>query len=319
MSQAILFHRDRVERIAHIPDRPRRLSGSKLLWVDVDRYSSEDADRVAEAFGVDRKTRDCLLRSSDRAVFSDHGRYIHVTTYAPQEEDEGELHSLECVVGENWVITAHDVPIPVLEEFAERASGSGNTGSLDGPGFLAALLEWVLGAYSAAFERIEHRLEEFDIDAMRGDGDAERDIERLIEMRREVGSLRRALAAHRSALVSLTHPELEALGDHNSGAQYQSLLQRFESTVQEARDAREAIVGSFDVLIARGGHRTNEIMKVLTLTSVILLPGALLAGVMGMNFEVGLFDEPMLFWAVVALILAIGPVTFGVAKQRGWI
>ena len=62
--------------------------------------------------------------------------------------------------------------------------------------------------------------------------------------------------------------------------------------MQEARDAREAIVGSFDVLIARGGHRTNEIMKVLTLTSVILLPGALIAGVMGMNFKVGLFDEP---------------------------
>ena len=189
----------------------------------------------------------------------------------------------------------------MLEEFAERVSGSGDTGSLDGPGFLAALLEWVLGSYSAAFERIEQRLEEFDIQAMRGEaGHEEQDIERLVEMRQQVGNLRRALAAHRSALVSLTHPELEALGDHDSGEQFQSLLQRFESTVQEARDAREAIVGSFDVLIARGGHRTNEIMKVLTLTSVILLPGALIAGVMGMNFKVGLFDEAVLFWVVVA-------------------
>ena len=60
-------------------------------------------------------------------------------------------------------------------------------------------------------------------------------------------------------------------------------------------------------------------MKVLTLALVILLPGALLAGVMGMNFKVGLFDEPMLFWAVVAVIVAIAPVTIGVAKQRNWI
>ena len=131
----------------------------------------------------------------------------------------------------------------------------------------------MLGSYSAAFERIEHRLEEFDVQAMRGDSEAEHDIERLIEMRRQVGKLRRALAAHRSALVALTYPELEALGDYASGERYQSLLRRFESTVQEARDAREAIVGSFDVLIARGGQRTNEIMKVLTLASVILLPG----------------------------------------------
>jgi magnesium transporter len=319
MSQAILFDRHEVERLNDIADRPKRLSGSKLLWVDVDRTSNGDADRVAEAFGLDRATRDCLADSKDRAVFRDHGRYIHVTTYAPKEDDEGELHSLECVVGENWVVTAHDLPIPVLEEFAERASGSGDTGSLDGPGFLATLLEWVLGSYTAAFERIEQRLEEFDIEAMRGNGEADRDIERLIDMRRQVGNLRRALAAHRSALVSLTHPELEALGDHDSGELFQSLLQRFESTVQEARDARDAIVGSFDVLIARDGHRTNEIMKVLTLTSVILLPGALIAGVMGMNFKVGFFDETMLFWVVVAAIVAVAPVAIVVAKRRSWI
>jgi len=319
MSQAILFDRDQVEKLATLRDRPKRLSGTKLLWVDIDQNSPDDAERVAEEFELDSGTRECLATPSERAVFSDHGRYLVVTTYAPNGDDDAELVALECVVGENWVITAHEEPIPVLEEFASRASGSGDTGSLDGPTFLAALLEWVLGSYSAAFERIEHRLEEFDVQAMRGDSDAEDDIERLIGMRKQVGKLRRALAAHRSALVSLTYPELEALGDYASGERYQSLLRRFESTVQEARDAREAIVGSFDVLIARGGHRTNEIMKVLTLTSVILLPGALIAGVMGMNFKVGLFDDSMYFWVVLAVIFAIAPVTLVFAKLRRWI
>ena len=319
MSDAILFERDKVERLDDIADRPRRLRGSTLLWVDVDRESKESADAVAEAFGLDADTRECLVNSNQQAIFHDRGRYIHVTTYAPNEDDHGELIALECVVGENWVVTAHDEPIPVLEEFAERVSGSGDTGSLDGPGFLAALLEWVLGAYSAAFERIEQQLEEFDIQAMRGHGEAKRDIERLIEMRQEVGKLRRALTAHRTALVSLTHPELEALGDHDSGERYESLLSRFESTVQEARDARESIVGSFDVLIARDGHRTNEIMKVLTLTSVILLPGALIAGVMGMNFKVGFFSQAALFWVVVAAIAAVAPVTIFLAKRWDWV
>jgi magnesium transporter len=319
VSEAILFDRDHVERLDDLDDRPRRLNRGKLLWVDVDRESEYDADEVAEAFGLDPRTRDCLANSADRPVFSDFGRYIHVTTYAPAEEDQGELIALECVVSEHWVVTAHNDPIPVLQDFADRVSGSGDTGSLDGPGFLAALLEWVLGAYTAAFERIEQRLEEFDIQAMRGEGDADHDIERLIAMRKQVGRMRRALAAHRTALVSLTHPELEALGDNRSGERFQSLLTRFESTVQEARDAREAIVGSFDVLIARDGHRTNEIMKVLTLTSVILLPGALIAGVMGMNFKVGFFDRAVLFWVVVAVIVAIAPLTIVGAKRRQWI
>jgi len=89
--------------------------------------------------------------------------------------------------------------------------------------------------------------------------------------------------------------------------------------MQTARDARASVVSSFDVLIARTGYTTNEIMKVLTLASVILLPGTLLAGVLGMNFKVPLFTHPQLFWVVIALILAIALVTLTVAKLRRWI
>ena len=217
------------------------------------------------------------------------------------------------------MITAHDRPIPVLQDFSDRVSGSGDTGGLDGPAFLATLLEWVLGAYSQAFERVEERLEEFDVQAMRGEGKPENDVEQLVAARREVGILRRALAAHRSALTALTHPELEALGNDASGERFESLLRRFEATVQEARDARESIVGSFDVLIARTGHRTNDIMKVLTLTSVILLPGALIAGLMGMNFKIGLFEATWPFYMVIAFVAVVAVVTLTVAKMRDWI
>jgi Mg2+ and Co2+ transporter CorA len=127
------------------------------------------------------------------------------------------------------------------------------------------------------------------------------------------------LAAHRFALVALTHPELEALGDNESSERFRSLFARYEATLQEARDVREAIVGSFDVLIAHGNHATNRIMTVLTLTSVILLPGSLLAAVMGMNFKVGLFDDAIFFWVVVGVIVAVAPLTVGFAKAKRWI
>jgi magnesium transporter len=273
---------------------------------------------LEDAFDLHESTLRYLCTPNDRPVFFDHGHYLHITTYAPRGDEEGELQAVECVVGESWVVTAHDEAIPVLDEFAARVSGSGDTGVLDGPSFLAALLEWVLGSYSSAFEHLERRLEEFDVHAMKGDG-SEEDIDVLVAMRREVGTLRRALASHRSALVALTHPELVLLGDNTSSERFQSLYARFEATVQEARDARESIVGSFDVLIARGGHHTNEIMKVLTLASVILLPGSLLAGVLGMNFQVPIFDHPGFFWVALAVILAVAPLTIGIAKRQRWI
>lgn len=318
MSQAILFEKDESRELDDLDSRPQRLGDDRLLWVDVDGDRAM-VERVAASLELDDETRDQLAETEEgTAGFRDFGRYLRITTYAPRADDEEKLHAVVCVVGHSWVVTAHDRPVAVLDDFEARVSGSGDTGSLDGPGFLAALLEWVLGSYTEAFERIETRLEEFDVQAMRGNGQ-DSDIEKLVTMRRQVGQLRRALAAHRSALVALTHPELEALGDDSSSERFVSLFQRFESTLQDARDARESIVGSFDVLIARSGHETNHVMKILTLVSVILLPGALIAGVMGMNFKVGLFDNPDLFWLVLAVIVGIGPVALLVAKRHQWI
>jgi Mg2+ and Co2+ transporter CorA len=141
ISTAILFDRDEVEHLGSLSQRPKRLNGSRLLWVDIDRRTQASADEVAAVFDLEERTQRRLASSEGRAVFVDEGRYIHVTTYSPCNEEgrETELTALECVVGKNWVITAHDRSLDVLEEFADRVSGSGDTGSLDGPAFLATL------------------------------------------------------------------------------------------------------------------------------------------------------------------------------------
>ena len=90
-------------------------------------------------------------------------------------------------------------------------------------------------------------------------------------------------------------------------------------TVQAGRDARESIVGSFGVLMARTEHQTNEILRVLTLFSVLFLPGALIAGVLGMNFHVAIFDHPSLFWVVVGGIAAMILWAVLMARRRGWV
>jgi Mg2+ and Co2+ transporter CorA len=186
VSTPLLFDRDEVEHLGSLSERPKRLNGSTLLWVDVDRRTQASADEMAVVFDLEETTRRRLASSEGRAVF-------------------------------------------------------------------------------------------------------------------------------------VTHPELEALGNDGSGERFQSLLLRFESTVQEARDARESTVGSFDVLIARTGHRTNHIMKVLTLTSEILLPGALIAGVMGMNFKVSVFEDSWMFYVVLAVILALAPLAVAIARTHDWI
>jgi magnesium transporter len=315
--RVFLFEKDHVTELADLRERPGRLDSSKLLWVDLDVPGEESARLVADELGLDRETTARLSAECGRPAFRDSGSYLHVTASVP-EGDDG-LTEIECVVGENWIVTAHARPAAVLDSLAELAEGSGRTGELDGPAFLAMLLEWILNEHAMAFERIEERLEDFDAQAMRGEIRPEDEIETLVQLRARIGSLRRALVAHHAPLLALAHPELERLGDSSSAERFRALLDRFESTLQHARDARESVVSSFDVLLARTGHRTNEIVKVLTLASVIFLPGALLAGILGMNFHVGLFEHPALFWVAIAVMAAIAVVTLSVAKARSWI
>ncbi len=314
----VLFDGDQAEELQDLDDAPSRLTRAQFLWIDADELTTELAERLASALRVDERRAHEML---DEGVhgFHDASDFVRIGLCAPVAEASSKLARVTCIVGDHWALTVHDEPVAVLDELARLATGSGPIGRLSGPTFLAMLFEWVLNAYSASFEKIEEELETIDERAMRGLESAESHIDPLVDLLRRAGRLRRDLASHRTALLALTQPELEALGGEQEAERFRRLLDQFDNAMQTARDARASVVSSFDVLIARTGHTTNEIMKVLTLASVILLPGTLLAGVLGMNFKVSLFDHPQLFWVVIALMITVALVTVVVAKLRRWI
>ena len=318
---ALLFDRDQVEEVQDWKSQIGNLGRRSILWVDVDRPGPDELGEIVEALQLSRKSSEEFESDDTKPFFADFESYLHVTTFAPAGDGErAKLVRVACLVAERWIVTVHETPVQALEEFRKRAGGSGHVGLLDGPEFLADLLEWVLTAYLSAFEAVELALEEFDTRAMKGDhDDAQKELERLVELRREVGQLRRALVSHREMFLALTHPELDAITNSSHAERFVSLRSDLESAIESARDSRDSVVGSFDVLVARTGQRTNEIMKILTLGSMLLLPGAVIAGIMGMNFKVGLFETGAYFWVVCGLIVALAVATVVVARMRRWI
>jgi magnesium transporter len=322
-ARALVFNADKVEEVEDWKDRIDHLGRKSILWVDLDHPEPDELRELVEAFRLDPKTSEEFGSNQTGPFFGEFGSYLHVTVFVPASDEEGrrtELVRVACLVAELWVVTVHEAPVQPFEDFRERAGGSGSVGSLDGPEFLAALLDWVLGAYLSAFEAVERDLEEFDTRAMEGELDeADEELEHLVEIRREVGRLRAALASHRETFMALTHPELDAITNSDHAERFASLRSELETALQTARDTRDSVVGSFDVLVARSGHRTNEIMKILTLGSMLLLPGAVIAGVMGMNFKLGLFETDAYFWVVCGAIVALAGATIAAARLRGWI
>jgi magnesium transporter len=322
MTTALLFDRDQVDEIERWPEQVDRLGRKSILWIDLDRSDRHGLDEAVVGLDLDPTSADKLVDGDARPYFGDFGDYLHVTAFAPSRRDGAvECAKVDCLFSEKWVVTVRDAPIEVIDDFRERmTASSGEVGRLDGAEFLADLLAWVLEAYLGEFEAIELELEEFDARVMRGRNAHEEDeLARLVGVRQQIGALRRALVSHRGLFLALAHPELEAITSSDHAARFRRLRGQLEEVVQVARDSRDAVFGSFDVLIARTEHRTNEIMKVLTLGALLFLPGALIAGVLGMNFRIGLFETGWYFWVVCAGIVALGATTLVFARAREWI
>ena len=322
MVSAYRFDAEQSERVEEWAAASKHVDSAELLWLALREPSDDEMAELVGALELGEERVPLLRNPAERASVADDGQHLYVTLVAVAgEEDAPTLGSVACVLGPNWVVTAHRDEIAVLDEFLERAEGGGEIGALDAPSFVAAIGEWVVASYLRAFEAVESALEELDakVISQTPSRDVSAELARLVELRLRVGSLRRALAPHREVVSSLAHPELDALSTETSGERFAELERRVTQALDVAGDTKESIFGSFDLLVARIGQRTNDIMKVLTLGTVTLLPATVLAGVMGMNFEVGLFNYAWLYWVVIALMLVIAALVLAAARAREWI
>ena len=325
MVTAYLFDRRQGKTIDSWADSVRGLSESEVLWLDLENASEDEGREARETPGLGDERFLVAGDPDGRARLEQHESYLRVTVVGvsdAESDPEQETVVVDCFVGSNWVLTAHNAAIAALDDFREIAEGEGEIGILDAPSFLSALLEWVVTSYLRAFDEIEETLEEFDVTALeRPSGDPEPQIAMLVAARRRVGNLRRTLAPHRELFAALSHSEFDPISSEGSAERFAELTSKVDTALASARDAKDGIASSFDVLIVRTEHRTNEIMKVLTLASILLLPGALFAGIAGMNvnFSAHAFTQSGLFWAIIAAIVLIALATLALARLRRWI
>jgi magnesium transporter len=182
------------------------------------------------------------------------------------------------------------------------------------------LLNWVLNGFSHIVAELEEEVDRLDEKLLTEELEEEELLAQLLQSRRRITRLRRTLGPHRDVMSMLAQPDSNLFTDSDRSAEsYQRLHERLETVIEAIDDVREMLIGSFEVFMTQTAQRTNEVMKVLTVVSVLLLPAVVVAGVMGMNFKVGFFQHPGLFWATIAGMGLLAAVTLAIARWRDWI
>ena len=296
---------------------PDDLGEGELLWIDVVGSDDADLELIEGAIDPGEEALEALdAEIGELRVRVLSGGATEVVASPPARGDDEGLEPVRALLGSGWVVTQHDRPSASLDSYRERIQDGREVGRLTSVEFVTAIIDWYVDGFFHAAEEAERAVDRLDHEALIGDKDI---LEALVRARRGVARLRRVLVLNREVVAELARPDFIArLSDEEIRALRQ-VADRLDRAGQAISHVREMLVGTFDIHMTRTAQRTNDIVRVLTWASVILLPAVVVAGIMGMNFKVPLFDDPNLFFVVVGVMIATAMTTLLVARWRGWL
>jgi magnesium transporter len=144
-------------------------------------------------------------------------------------------------------------------------------------------------------------------------------LESILHLKRSVLRLRRISARQSDVIYRMSHGQFELI----SGTVlpfFRDIYDHIGRVTDLAESYRDLITGAMDAYLSVVSNRLNEIMKVLTIFSAIMLPLTFIAGVYGMNFD----NMPELhsrygYYGVWGLMAGIAGVMLWLFRKRGWI
>ncbi len=291
-----------------------------FVWVDLDGYSPDNLTAVAQRLDLPEGAVETALEGWRRprlGVFGD--RFISTVT-VPQLDLEAHrvvAGELDMFVGRNYLVSAHKRPLPFAERVLARAVQNPALLKLDSAFLLSILIDELLAYYEELTEQLEDDVEAMEERALTESSDAV--LEDLLRQKRVVFALYRLASQHRASLEAFLRPDFPFVGGDDIDPYFRDLDERLGRLLDALTAAKESINSAFDIYVSQVSHRTNDIMKVLTIASVTLLPASVILGFWGTSFEEPRINTTVGFFAMVALIVLTTAGSLLLFARRGWL
>jgi magnesium transporter len=225
---------------------------------------------------------DCASRSP-RAKIDDYDGYVFIVINTPSfDAVQHQLveEKLCCFIGEEFVVTVCErTALPVARVRSALRSGKAFPTAQD---VLYGLLDNACDEFLIVIDEIAEDISEMELQV--GSGPDHSIPTRATGLKRVLTFLRRSAVQHREVihhLLRMHPPFIDARLNLYFRDVYDHLLQSTE-LIETHRDL---IMGIIEVNMSATAHRTNDIVKTLTIYATILLPLNVVTGYFGMNFS----------------------------------
>ena len=224
---------------------------------------------------------------------------------------------LSAVLNHRVLVTHHYQPLACID--TARSYLTRHTESFRrGPDYLFHhILDAMVDEYAPVVDRISARLDRLETRMFQDP--TPRLLSRLLRLKRVVTGLRKTLILEREVLARLIRGEF-ALVDDREVVYYRNVYDHLVRYTELIEAAREMVSDLTETHLSAVSARLNQVMKVLTMISTVVLPMTLVAGVYGMNFD----NMPELRWPngyyfALGLMASLGLGSLAYFRWRKWI
>ena len=310
---------------AAAPPEPRlaELDAEGLTWVHLDAPTAAEASLLAERFGWHPLDVEDVLSKRQRPKVDEYPEYLFVVLHFPVYDKRVQrlnAAELDVFLGPGFLITLPNVELlPVTRLFHRCYEDQELRRSLfsKGSGYLLYhVLDDLFDYCFPILDKIGHKLDTIEDEMF--EGRAEEIVRDISNVKQEIISYRKIIKPERSTLrvlegrVQRFLPEdLELYFDDivDAAERIWDLLDHYPEVVEALEQTNESVIS----------HRQNDILRVLTVFSVVLLPLTLITGIFGMNVTFPGFGTEEAWWAIVGGMAAVLAGLLGFFRYKRWL
>jgi magnesium transporter len=295
------------------------------LWVDIeDPDSSEhEADTLLRnVFGFHPLAVDDAIQESHLPKVNDWGDYIYIVFHGTSIDcrtDDLRLHEIDIFLGPNYLVTYHSEPLLFLDQDRQSIDRDPRDRLQHGADHL--LVRFLERAVDQSLEAIEYLDDR--VDAVQNQVIADprpRTLETIFRLKRSAVSLQKIFSPQRDVLNRLARDPYKPIRPEHR-VYFRDIYDHIVRIHDISESLRDLIAGTLETYLSVLSNRTNDIMKTLTIVTVMFMPMSFLVGFFGMNFfgESLAFQSPLpkqFLFVVSLLVMCVSPSVMWVYMRR---
>lgn len=313
------LHEDRKRSIV---ENREYLNTQSISWINVDGlHDLELMKTVGDHYDLHPMVVADILNTDQRPKIEeikDGLFFVLKMLRYDEEEDLIVAEQFSMILKKNLLLTFQEQPGDVFETVRERIrAGRGRIRS-KGADYLAySLIDSIVDNYISIIERIGTRVEDNEEDLLFSNTDKEM-MEEITLLKREMIYLRKSIRPAIDAIQFFSKSESEQI-EETTHPFVKDLLSNIIQASEAIEIYREMLTEQMNSYNAKISNNLNDIMKFLTIFSVIFIPLTFIAGVYGMNFKyIPELLYPYSYPIIWGVFILLALVMLWIFKKKKW-